>query len=193
MRYAENGDLLTHVKQRGAIEELQTKVWFIQMAKALRYLHNLGIAHRDFKCENILLTRRYNIKLADFGFARYSSDKNGHEALSETYCGSAAYAAPEVVCGLPYDPKLADSWSLGVVLFILLNGKMPFDDANVSKLVIDQRKKRYAFRQRLQDKISGQAKSTVSVLLEPDPHLRWTMTEILSCSWLREGVHGDGS
>ncbi|XP_075147315.1 testis-specific serine/threonine kinase [Haematobia irritans] len=185
MRYAENGDLLTYIKNTGAVEELQAKVWFSQMAKAVKYLHSHDIAHRDLKCENVLLSKRLNVKLADFGFARFCHDVNGREIKSETYCGSAAYAAPEVVSGSPYDPKLADAWSLGIILFIMLNAKMPFDDSNLSKLLDDQRKKKFAFRRKLQDQISAQAKATVAVLLEPEPRARWNLGEILNCCWLR--------
>jgi len=104
---------------------------------------------------------------------------------SETYCGSAAYAAPEVVCGRPYDPKLADAWSLGVILFIMMNAKMPFDDSNLTKLLEDQRNRKFAFRRKLQESISAQAKATVSVLLEPEAHARWNLREVLNCAWLR--------
>uniref|UniRef100_A0A1I8PN93 Protein kinase domain-containing protein n=1 Tax=Stomoxys calcitrans TaxID=35570 RepID=A0A1I8PN93_STOCA len=187
MRYAENGDLLTYIKKNGPIEELQAKLWFMQMAKAIKYLHSLDIAHRDLKCENILISKRLNVKLADFGFARYCREENGREIKSSTYCGSAAYAAPEVVSATPYDPKLADAWSLGVILFIMLNAKMPFDDSNLMKLLDAQRNKRFAFRSKLQDQISAQAKATVAVLLEPEPHARWDMREILHCSWLCDG------
>jgi len=185
MRCAENGDLLSHIKKCGAVQELQAKVWFTQMVKAVKYLHSIDIAHRDLKCENVLLSKHFNVKLADFGFARYCSDGGGRDLKSETYCGSAAYAAPEIVNGRPYDPKLADAWSLGVILFIMLNAKMPFDDTNLGKLLEDQRNKRYAFRRKLQDVISAQAKAAVAVLLEPEPSARWNLREILNCSWLR--------
>ncbi|XP_005186105.1 testis-specific serine/threonine-protein kinase 1 [Musca domestica] len=191
MRYAENGDLLSYIKKSGPVEELQAKAWFMQMAKAVKYLHSHDIAHRDLKCENILLSKRLNVKLADFGFARYCRDENGRDIKSETYCGSAAYAAPEVVSGRPYDPKLADAWSLGVILFIMLNAKMPFDDHNLTKLLEDQRNKKYTFRRKLQDQISAQAKATVAVLLEPEPQARWDLREILNCSWVRNDEEED--
>ncbi|XP_023166782.1 testis-specific serine/threonine-protein kinase 1-like [Drosophila hydei] len=184
MRFAERGDLLTHVKKVGYVEEKQAKIWFYQMANALKYLHSFDIAHRDLKCENILLSEHFNIKLADFGFACFCQSKGGKRMLSDTYCGSAAYAAPEVVYGVPYDPKLADAWSLGVILFIMLNGKMPFDDANLTKLLEDQRSRKYAFRRKFHDVITPHAKATVAVLLDPNPETRWTLREILKCSWL---------
>ncbi|XP_055848576.1 testis-specific serine/threonine-protein kinase 1 [Episyrphus balteatus] len=186
MQFAENGDLLTYILKNEIIGELQSKAWFLQMGKALTYLHNHDIAHRDLKCENILLSQRMNIKLADFGFARFCTEQNGQPILSRTYCGSAAYAAPEVVGGHPYDPKLADVWSLGVILFIMLNKKMPFDDRNVQKLLKDQMSRKYTYRRKYVDQISEEAKSVVRVLLEPEPNVRWDLREILNSTWLTE-------
>lgn len=135
MRYAENGDLLQYTQNFGPIDEEQCRSWFRQIVSALQYLHGLNIAHRDLKCENILLSKNYNAKLADFGFARECVDSYGFRQLSLTYCGSAAYTAPEIIVGRPYNPMISDVWSLGVILFILLNGRMPFDDSNLTQLL----------------------------------------------------------
>lgn len=94
MRYAENGDLLEYIKKNGPILETQANLWFYQMASAIQYLHEMDIAHRDLKCENILITKHMNLKLADFGFARSCVDDNEQKVFSETYCGSAG----ELVC-----------------------------------------------------------------------------------------------
>lgn len=77
MRYAENGDMLDFIRQNGLVPERQAKIWFRQMVQGLQYLHALNIAHRDLKCENILLSRHWNVKLADFGFARFCVDSDG--------------------------------------------------------------------------------------------------------------------
>lgn len=185
MRYAENGDLLDYVKKNGEIKEPYAKEWFHQMASGLQYLHGNQIAHRDLKCENILLSKRYNVKLADFGFARYCVDRDGHRVLSSTYCGSAAYAAPEVVSGTPYNPKLADVWSLGVILYIMLNGSMPYDDSNLKQLLKDQMAKKLAFRSKVRESVSQGAKTMVHRILEPDLTQRMTLDQILSHSWLQ--------
>ncbi|XP_066595271.1 testis-specific serine/threonine-protein kinase 3 [Prorops nasuta] len=185
MRFADNGDLLDFVKRNGAVPEQQSKLWFRQMASGLHYLHSKNIAHRDLKCENILLSRRFNVKLADFGFARFCVDSDGRRVLSQTYCGSAAYAAPEVVSGTPYNPKLADVWSLGIILFIILNGSMPFDDANHRRLLKDQMSRNWFFRSRVRDTLSVTAKNIVKHILEPDITLRFTLERVLAHEWVR--------
>jgi testis-specific serine kinase len=89
MRFAENGDLLDFVKKYGAIAESQANLWFYQMVSAVGYLHSLGYAHRDLKCENVLISRHMNVKLADFGFTRNCFDGNNKKIMSNTFCGSA--------------------------------------------------------------------------------------------------------
>lgn len=185
MRYADNGDMLDFIKKNGMVPEHQAKVWFKQMSSGVQYLHSRNIAHRDLKCENILLSRRYNVKIADFGFARYCVDKEGRRILSQTYCGSAAYAAPEVVNGTPYNPKLADVWSLGIILYIMLNASMPFDDSNLRKLLKDQTNRIWSFRSRVRDTVSSSVRSLVRRILEPDITQRYSLDRILTHDWLR--------
>lgn len=89
MRWAENGDLLDYVKKFGAIPEIQANLWFFQMVSAVKYIHSLDYSHRDLKCENILISKHMNLKLADFGFSRKCVDERNEKILSETFCGSA--------------------------------------------------------------------------------------------------------
>ncbi|EZA58692.1 testis-specific serine/threonine-protein kinase 3 [Ooceraea biroi] len=193
MRYADNGDLLDFVMNNGMVPEQQSCLWFRQMASGLHYLHSKNIAHRDLKCENILLSRKFNVKLADFGFARFCVDHEGKRVLSQTYCGSAAYAAPEVVAGTPYNPKLADVWSLGIILFIMLNGTMPFDDKNLRQLLKDQMSRNWVFRSRIRDTVSTLAKNIVRQILEPDITLRLTLERVLGHEWMRTKKERAGS
>ncbi|XP_074656390.1 testis-specific serine/threonine-protein kinase 3-like [Tubulanus polymorphus] len=124
LEYASGGDALHYVQTHGAVGEPRAKRWMAQLGDAVRYLHRLQISHRDLKLENLLLDGHQNIKLCDFGFAR-DCDQN----LSSTFCGSKSYASPEILSGVPYDPKKADIWALGVILFILVTGRMPFDES----------------------------------------------------------------
>ena len=82
----------------------------------------MGIAHRDIKLANILLRKDYTIKLADFGFAKEESTE---QVMMKTYCGTPITMAPQILKGKPYDKK-CDLWSLGVILFQLVFGKLPF-------------------------------------------------------------------
>ncbi|XP_060528325.1 testis-specific serine/threonine-protein kinase 3 [Cylas formicarius] len=185
MRYADNGDLLDFIKRNGVVPEQQAKIWFRQMISGLQYLHGKNIAHRDLKCENILLSKKFNVKLADFGFARYCVDADNRRILSQTYCGSAAYAAPEVVNGIPYNPKLSDIWSLGIVLYIMLNASMPFDDSNLRTLLKAQMTKNWLFRSRVRATLSPTVKSLVRQLLEPDLTMRITLERVTQHEWYK--------
>lgn len=184
MRNAENGDLLEYVLKKGPISEAQARVWLRQLALAVQYLHNMDIAHRDLKCENALITSNFNLKLADFGFARFVTDARGRRVTSSTYCGSLSYAAPEVLRGMPYHPKIADVWSLGVILYIMINKAMPFDDTNVRQLHEQQMNKRWKFRSKVVDQLSDQVKLLTTNLLEPDVMKRWRVEQIVKCEWL---------
>ncbi|NWI11725.1 TSSK1 kinase, partial [Crypturellus soui] len=136
MELGVRGDLLDYIKVTGAMKEDIAKRKFLQLASAIRYCHDMDLAHRDLKCENILLDKDLNIKLSDFGFSRpLNRDENGQIVLSKTFCGSAAYAAPEVLQGVPCNPKFCDIWSLGVILYIMVCALMPFDDSNIRKMV----------------------------------------------------------
>ncbi|KAG8223884.1 hypothetical protein J437_LFUL004720 [Ladona fulva] len=152
MDLCEKGDLLEYICCKGPIPENKAKHFFRQLVSALEYLHNMEISHRDIKCENILLSSGNVLKITDFGFARLCRDKKGNRILSDTFCGSTAYAAPEIlqarltsflfdekafpsVSGMSYNPKMYDMWSLGCVLYIMLAASMPFDDSNIRNML----------------------------------------------------------
>ena len=121
MELADGGDLLEAIKANETVKETQAGKWFVQLHDGLCHLHRQGFVHRDIKCENILLDRENNIKVTDFGFAKkIARNKNGGPLLSETYCGSYAYAPPEILKGIAYDPCLSEIWSMGVVLFTMV-------------------------------------------------------------------------
>ena len=115
LEYAENRELLDLLVQQHVLHEAEGIELFRQIIYALEYLHIHGICHRDLKPENILLDGHNNIKLADFGFARWMKTD-----VANTSCGSPHYAAPEVIRGQPYDGRAADIWSCGVILYALL-------------------------------------------------------------------------
>ena len=118
MELANQGDLLEHIQRRRVLSDDRSRHIFGQIIDGVEYLHNNGVFHRDLKCENILLNTGYKVKISDFGFAREWWEAH---ALCRTFCGSAAYASPEILQGIPYDPHVADIWSLGVILFIMVS------------------------------------------------------------------------
>ncbi|CAH1274481.1 TSSK3 [Branchiostoma lanceolatum] len=112
MEYAPNGDLHDYINTKGHLGEEESRALFRQMIEAVAYLHRARVVHRDIRPENCLLAEGNQLKLADFGFARWNRNK---EILS-TYCGCYGYAAPEVVEGDPYDGEKSDVWSMGVLM-----------------------------------------------------------------------------
>ncbi|KAK3611336.1 hypothetical protein CHS0354_029988 [Potamilus streckersoni] len=137
LEYAENGDVLRYIQKTGAIKDALARIWIRQVCDAVRYLHEQNISHRDLKLENLLLESAYNIKICDFGFVK----DNCTDELSKTYCGSKSYAAPEILRGEPYDPKKADIWAIGVILYIFITGKMPFDESKGNHGVLEEQRK----------------------------------------------------
>lgn len=157
MQHAENGSILDLIHKERRIPEPRACHLFRQIMSAVAYCHAQEVAHRDLKCENILLDAKFNVKLIDFGFAKCfksvpaTSGEKKMEALylergvlpkiekdtnlSETYCGSYAYASPEILKGIPYDPFLSDVWAMGCVLFAMVFGRLPFDDKDPAKLI----------------------------------------------------------
>lgn len=120
MELARHGDLLEYVQKKNALRDTEARTVFSQILSAVEHLHFHGVYHRDLKCENILLDwgpTGITAKITDFGFAREWS-----EAFKpcSTYCGSAAYASPEILQAIPYDPNWADIWSLGIILYIMV-------------------------------------------------------------------------
>ncbi|KAL4226645.1 NUAK SNF1-like kinase 1 [Mactra antiquata] len=129
MECADGGELYDYINNNNLTEKDARRI-FRQIVSAIQYCHRLGIVHRDLKLENILLDRDNNAKIADFGLSNYYnySDK------LKTFCGSPLYASPEIVSGQPYYGPEVDCWSLGVVLYTLVYGTMPFDGSNFKRL-----------------------------------------------------------
>ena len=118
-------------------------------------------------------------------------NKDNMRVLSETYCGSAAYAAPEVLQGRPYNPLMSDMWSMGVVLYIMVCAVMPFNDASHRKMLADQRNKRWSFTPDRRSQISPHCRRLVRHLLEPDLTQRATMRLVQTSPWLSRSTTED--
>ena len=131
LEYCQGGELFDVLVDNGYLPEDTVRDYLQQIVFALEFCHNRGVCHRDLKPENLLLTSDGRIKLADFGMSNLLTPGS----LLETSCGSPQYCAPEVIRGDPYEGKSADIWSLGVVLFAMTTGGLPFDDDNLHRLI----------------------------------------------------------
>ncbi|KAI9809096.1 MAG: hypothetical protein M1825_002385 [Sarcosagium campestre] len=170
LEYVDGGELFDYIVEVGRLREWEAIRYFRQILSGLTYCHGFNICHRDLKPENILLDGDKNIKIADFGMAALQPTGS----LLNTSCGSPHYASPEIVKGLRYHGEKADVWSLGVILFVILTGRLPFDHPNV-KLLLDRVK---AGKFTLPAELTEQACDLIVRMLEVDPHKRISMDEI---------------
>ncbi|KAJ3151684.1 hypothetical protein HDU89_001732 [Geranomyces variabilis] len=141
-----------------------------------------AVIHRDLKPENLLLDETKTIKIIDFGFGNNFTV----EGLLDTFCGSPFYAAPEMILGKKYEGPEVDMWSLGVILFALLCGHLPFDDENMKELYRKIANGSYT----CPDHLLPSARHLISRLITVDPKRRATLAEVLSHSWVNDGYDG---
>jgi len=187
MEEAPNGDLLRYIQHKGALPEPEIRRYFWQLCQAIQYCHSQNICHRDLKCENLLLDKDHKLLLTDFGFSRpVIFNNNGSVNLSSTFCGSAAYAAPEIIQGHPYDPRMHDMWSMGVILYIMACGHMPFDDSNVKKMLKVQLKNNIKFPPKHNSRLSEDLQDLVRHLIQPDVTMRATIKSTMSHTFFNE-------
>ena len=173
--YAANGEIFDHLVRNGRMTEGEACRVFTQILSAVKYCHTHGVVHRDLKAENLLLDSDNNIKLADFGFSNFYSP---NELLS-TWCGSPPYAAPELFEGKQYVGPKADIWSLGVVLYVLVSGSLPFDGATLQEL----RSRVVGCQYRVPFFLSEQCEQLLKGLLVIDPERRLSLEQIASHPW----------
>lgn len=123
-------ELFKYIVENGRMSEPQARRFFQQMISGIDYSHRLKIVHRDLKPENILLDDDLNVKIVDFGLSNEIKDG----AFLKTSCGSPNYAAPEVIKGSLYTGPEVDVWSSGVILYVMLCGRLPFENEDVGRL-----------------------------------------------------------
>jgi len=128
--YVNGGQMLDYIIAHGRLKEKQARKFARQIASALDYCHRNSIVHRDLKIENILISKTGDIKIIDFGLSNLYSPKS----LLKTFCGSLYFAAPELLQARQYTGPEVDVWSFGIVLYVLVCGKVPFDDQSMPQL-----------------------------------------------------------
>ncbi|XP_011305523.1 maternal embryonic leucine zipper kinase [Fopius arisanus] len=181
MEYCSGGELFDHIVEKNRLSETESRKFFRQIVSAVAYLHSLGFAHRDLKPENVLLDKDQNLKLIDFGLC--AKPKGGMQAHLYTSCGSPTYAAPELILGKKYLGSEVDIWSMGVLLYALLCGFLPFDDNSIENL----------YRKILSGKydepgwLSTSSKRLIRAMLQIDPKKRITIEELCCHPWVTAG------
>merc|ERR1711962_10274 len=186
MEYVSGGELFDYIVAREKLTEKQAQNFFRQILSAVAYMHSKDLAHRDLKPENMLLDSNNSIKIIDFGLA-----SDPHQSLVQplaTCCGSPAYAAPELISGKTYYGTKADIWSLGVVLYGLLNGYLPFDvEEDESTYALYEKIKSGVFE--IPEWLSSGSILILPKLLETDASKRIATEDLLVHNWVNEG-HG---
>ncbi|KAF9189100.1 NUAK SNF1-like kinase 2 [Haplosporangium sp. Z 767] len=171
------GELFDYISNKGSLDEKEARRIFQQIVLAIHYCHESKVVHRDLKPENILLDSERNVRVADFGFGN-NWHKDRHLT---TYCGSPFYAAPEMVSGTPYIGPETDVWSLGVILYVLVCGRLPFDASDLPALFAQIKRGNY------QKPREGSIDvcSLIHRMLTVDPKRRATLTDVLRSRWMR--------
>jgi len=184
MQKCDGGDVLDRVASIEQYSEKDACQFSQGLLKAVQFMHERGIAHRDLKPQNLLLENKddnTSVKVCDFGFA-----KRVHMPQSlTTLCGSLHYVAPELLKNHPYDES-ADMWSVGVVIYFLLAGYLPFHHKDQHELFKIIRLGKYNFNTQNWSGISKEATRLIEKLLEVDPSTRYTATKALESDWIKD-------
>jgi carbon catabolite-derepressing protein kinase len=188
MELAPGGDLLSKIAAlpRRRLPEHAVRRVFGQLVAALSYCHARGVAHRDVKPQNVLLDGNGALKVSDFGLSALP-DSLRDDGRLHTACGTPAYAAPEVLRRKAYDGAKADAWSCGVILFVLLAGHLPFDDANITDMCRRAHRREFQFP----EWVSQPARSLVNRLLDPNPVTRVAVETLTTHPWFKRSLSLD--
>ncbi|TSP36127.1 Serine/threonine-protein kinase SIK2 [Bagarius yarrelli] len=178
--YAKNGEIFDYLASHGRLSEVEARRKFWQILSAVEYCHERSIVHRDLKAENLLLDANMNIKIADFGFGNFFQPG---QPLT-TWCGSPPYAAPEVFEGQKYEGPQLDIWSMGVVLYVLVCGALPFDGPSLPVL----RQRVLEGRFRIPYFMSEDCEHLIRRMLVLDPAKRLALSQIRQHRWMVQEV-----
>jgi len=174
------GELFDRIVERGRYDEKTGRNYFRQLIAGLEHCHSLGICHRDLKPENLLLDDQGGLKISDFGLSSLQENRN-EKVLLHTACGTPNYVAPEVLMEKGYDGEAADIWSAGVILYVLLAGFLPFDEAHMYDLF----RKIISADFQYPAWMSREAQDLIASMLEPDADRRATIADIKNSAFYR--------
>ena len=183
MELVTGGDLFDKIAVQGPLKEGEGRNLFGQILTAIAHCHDRGVCHRDIKPENVLMTSDGIAKLSDFGLGAMREEGQDLDAMT-TVCGTPNYAAPEVINKAPYSGYAADIWSLGVVLYVILAGCLPFDEENMVQLFEKVTAGEYTMPMWLSD----EAQAILRSMLQVDPSKRPTAKQLMEHAWMRGSV-----
>ncbi|KAG5555408.1 hypothetical protein RHGRI_012823 [Rhododendron griersonianum] len=181
LEYVTGGELFDRIASKGKLSEAQARKVFQQLIDGVSYCHNKGVYHRDLKLENILVDAKGNIKISDFGLSALPQHFRD-DGLLHTTCGSPNYVAPEILANRGYDGATSDTWSCGVILFVILTGYLPFDDRNLAVLY----QKIFKGDAQMPKWLSPGAQDLIKRVLDPNPATRIKMAEIKTHDWFKK-------
>ena len=166
MEYCPNGELFKHILSKRQLPEQEARVFFRHILNGISFIHQNNVAHRDMKPENILIDSEGHCKITDFGLAKFLDDSS----LTSTACGSPCYASPEILSGKPYNAKQSDMWSVGVILFTMVTGQLPWTKHNQHQLFHQIKRGHYTIPQHVSEKCAD----LIRKLMNINPITRYT-------------------
>jgi len=177
MEYCSKGDMLAYMLRKKKLSEKKSFSFISRVVEGVDFMHKEGYCHRDLKLENLFLDKKKKVKVGDFGF----STKWSNDAYLKDHPGSFHYSSPEIVTGSPYKGPEADVWSLGVILFTMATGMLPFrGDKSVLANKIVKADVPYPTT------ISSELKTLLLSMLNPNRRERATLTEVKSSAWFQK-------
>lgn len=177
MEFCPNGELFKYIVDRTKLTEDEAAIFMYEFLDAIHYVHSLGVAHRDLKPENLLLDSSGKLKISDFGLSKFV----GNSGIVETPCGSPCYASPECLSGHGYDGRISDVWSIGVIMFAMVTGQLPWTKRNQTQLFNQIRKGDY----KIPSFLSEECKDLIRRLMTVDVSQRITIEEALNHPWFK--------
>jgi calcium/calmodulin-dependent protein kinase I len=195
LELCEGGELFDRIQQKKFYPEQEAKVLIKNLLEAVGFIHSKGIMHRDLKPENILLASKVSntdIKISDFGLAKYSKDYPRRLPRSHSICGSDFYLAPEVIKQEEYGREI-DVWSVGVVCYVILSGSLPFFHNVLHKLYRQIVERDLSFPEQAWKSVAKGAQDFILRMLQVRPGDRLTAEQALDHPWLRGAGGKEGS
>lgn len=189
-QWSDEGDLMSFIRENGAVSEWRANFWFYQMVCAVKYLHAMNLAHCNFRCESVMISD-VKAKLSSLSHIQ-RSPHDPKTSQRVTKLTPPFYLPPDANKGLLCDTKKLDVFALGVILFMMLNASVPFPGENIAQLADDQINRRFSIRASLINSLSVDCQSMIHTLLEPRENLRWSIDKVFRMKWLSKFIDMQG-